>query len=1069
MATVADPGRTDQAARDEIQTALDRTLFVEAGAGTGKTTALVGRIVQLVREGVPMRTIAAITFTEAAAAELRGRVREALEAAAVGEPSLASAAVEVDEAAISTLHAFAQRILSEHPLDAGLPPSFEVLDEIRSGLAFDERWDDVVDQLLGDDALATPILRGRAAGLSFDLLREAALVFDDHWDRLASVDLPLPPLSEVDATPVVDGLRRAVAMGGHCLDTDDGLAQHLGKMAQVADRLGAATSELEVLHLLDRAPQLTCSVGRAASWSCPIDDVRAELTAAQEARGQLMATVKTEVLAHLLDAVRLTTIDAARTRQAQGRLAFHDLLVLARDLVRDHREVRAALREQYRYLLIDEFQDTDPLQVELATMLAEAPSGQEIEPGRLFFVGDAMQSIYRFRRADIRLFSEVRASIDRRLHLTTNHRSVPGVLAWVNALFTELVGDGVDGAQPPYEPLMAARTGPAGRHPRAPVVLLGHQAERPIAAIREAEAAEIAETIDRVVHEEWATRHGPARLRDIAILLPTRTTLPQLELALDRADIAYRVESASLVWGTQEVRDLLAVLSAIDDPTDQVALVSALRSAAFGCGDDELLAFRQAGGRWDLRRDPPPPAPASVTSALAELRALHDQRWWMSVSTIVEKVLRELRFFELAFARPRPRDRWRRLRWVLDQARAFEEDGGGNLRQFVAWALRQADEDARVKESALPEADDDAVRILTIHGAKGLEFPVVILAGLNRPIQKSARKAQVYWDGDRPEVRTWKDFRTAGYDGVADAEQRLERHEQLRLLYVGATRAEDHLIVSVHHAKRGDSHAKMILGVAEQHPDLWRRLDPPDLVLRFPPHVSTPSADPDAPSRRRAWWADRQARIDGYRQVPVRAATAIASLGRLEVLDDDSDGDEELAHGRGRAGTAIGRAVHATLQSVDLSSGAGIDAMAAAQATAEGVGDSAAEVERLARAALASPSVRAAVAGRHWRELYVAAPVGAVTVEGFVDLLYETADGLVVVDYKTDAVRADAEIDAAVARYRLQAAAYALALETSLGRPVAGCRFVFVSGGHARERAVDDLPQAICEVRSLIA
>src|SRR4051794_6866600 len=175
---------SDQAAREEIRTSLDATLFVEAGAGTGKTTALVARIVNLVRSGVPIRQLAAITFTEAAAAELRDRIRSELERAAKSEPQLAGAVAEVDNAVISTLHAFAQRILMEHPLEARLPPSVEVLDEIQAGLAFEQRGAAFLDQRLGDERYADVVLRGMATGLRWDSVEHIARVLGDHWDRL---------------------------------------------------------------------------------------------------------------------------------------------------------------------------------------------------------------------------------------------------------------------------------------------------------------------------------------------------------------------------------------------------------------------------------------------------------------------------------------------------------------------------------------------------------------------------------------------------------------------------------------------------------------------------------------------------------------------------------------------------------------------------------------------------------------------------------------------------------------------------------------------------------------------
>lgn len=229
----------------------------------------------------------------------------------------------------------------------------------------------------------------------------------------------------------------------------------------------------------------------------------------------------------------------------------------------------------------------------------------------------------------------------------------------------------------------------------------------------------------------------------------------------------------------------------------------------------------------------------------------------------------------------------------------------------------------------------------------------------------------------------------------------------------------------------------------------------------------------DSAERRDAWFEARQQRIETLRRVPAYAATELAKLA-TEAIDDpnlekDPPVEEVPPWRRGRAGTAIGRAVHAVLQSIDLASGDALDGAARAQAAAEGIPTRADEVARLVSSALRSSAVQEAVAsGRYWRELYAGAPVGGTVIEGFIDLLYETPDGLVVVDYKTDAVPGAREIDAAVERYRWQGAAYAVALEQSLGRPVARCVFVFARPSGALEREIEDLPAAKNAVRALL-
>jgi ATP-dependent exoDNAse (exonuclease V) beta subunit len=1097
----------DQAAREAIAHDLDHTLFVEAGAGTGKTSALVARLVALVQRGASLTQIAAITFTEAAAAELRERVREALGAASTsGEPGAdrcSDALAHFDDTTISTLHAFAQRVLSEFPVEAGLPPGFDVLDDIQASIDFAERWARFLDRLYADPGLERALTVLGALGFRMARLEALAHLVHDDWDRLVDQSLPpTRPVPAVDPAPILAALDAAIAFAPDCCVTGDLLLEHLeGALTEFRDRLAAAgADEPAVLEVLAERSILGKNRGRQNNWPDK-PAVIAALARADDAVDAEIDALTSPAVDQLLRAVTEFVRASVEERRRAGRLEFHDLLVLARDLVRNDRAVRGALHDRYHRLLLDEFQDTDPLQIELAVLIASDDPAAGAKPwwecsvpsGRLFLVGDPKQSIYRFRRANIELYHRVRDYFGTRLTLSTNFRSRPAVIEFVNSVFAALLvlGDTVN-VQAAYDALVPSRTGDGSVAHAITVVGGEHPKETDLAALRRLEAQELATLIHRVRAEGWlvARRSAdgveftePARYADIAVLLPTRATLPYLEQALDDGGIPARIESQSLVYATAEVQELLAVLTAIDDPADEIAIVAALRAPAFACRDDKLAEFRAAGGKWDYRAGVPPQLPPThpVVTAMHSLRALHDRRWWDTVSETVERVIRERRLMELAVARARPRDHWRRIRFVADAARAFVDGGGTSLRGFVTWLARQVDEEARAVEVVVPEPDDDAVRILTVHGAKGLEFPVVVLAGLG--VADRNVTPMVLWDRDgcpqlqigpreRPSYPSFR-YRSAGYDALFDHEQAAAEAEQIRLLYVAATRARDHLIVSTHHratsSPKPGSHAARLLAPLEAAPDLWLRAPEAGPPLLAGPAAAGPEpADADDG----VFWAEQRARlIDAGRRRPVAAATALATEAAADPnLQKDDVEAERPAYRRGRGGTAVGRAVHAVLQTVDLATGAGLEATARAQALAEGVPEREAEIRALAASALESPVVRTAVerGDARWREVPVAAMVDGVLVEGFVDLLLDTPDGLVVVDYKTDQVPSDAELDAAVARYSVQGAAYAIALETALGRPVVRCVFVFARAASAVEREVADLAAVTASVRALL-
>ncbi len=527
------------------------------------------------------------------------------------------------------------------------------------------------------------------------------------------------------------------------------------------------------------------------------------------------------------------------------------------------------------------------------------------------------------------------------------------------------------------------------------------------------------------------------------------------------------------------------VLQAVDDPTDELALVSALRSPIFGCGDDDLYTFKvEHGGRWDhqvpLPASLPPDHP--VGEALCTLAEWHDARYWSTPSELLDRIVRERRVLEVGFAHGRPRDLWRRVRFVVEQARAFADAEGGSVRDFLAWADLQSSEGARVVETVLPETDDDAVRILTIHGAKGLEFPITIVSGMTTRAGGRRPGVELVFPHDRDTyaVRVSKRVTTEEFERYAPIDEQMDFHEKLRLLYVAMTRARDHLVVSVHRPAKapGDdstkwTHAELVWNAAHDQPGWESFVSSHDDLVVLPRSDGATVVAPPPPA-----WDDWLVARDAARQEAMRQRVVSATRVARDAEAEADGWDPGLAKGprdlelppwnKGRYGTALGRAVHAVLQTVDLATGAGLDDAAAAQAAAEGIVGREDDVAARARVALTTRVVREAVAHGFRREMYVATPVDGTTLEGYVDLVYRRPDGLVVVDYKTDAWTDDADLDRKVARYRLQGAAYAIALQQATAEPVAECVFVFLGADDAREVAVSDLPAAMGEVRAAL-
>ena len=1111
----------DQEARSIIGERLDETLFVEASAGTGKTHSLVERLVNLVATGAAtLDRVAAITFTEAAATELRGRAREGLEKGAEdrsrSEPERINCrrgVDDLDQASIQTLHAFAGALLHERPLEAGLPPGFEVTDETAAGIRFNDAWQEWLDAALEEDSpLAGHLALALSLGVRLGQLKETALEFHRSYSDLldAVFDEPEPP---------GDGAARRIAEAGSEFERlcefslrgwEDPLYRHVrGKLGTIRRMAGTQIGSPASYRLLLRALPLKSTRGRMSHWG---HDPETGANACAALKGLLreldekarlqVDEAKRAALGPILEAMREFVIECAGRRRSEGRPEFHDLLVWTHEMLRDDVEVRDHFRSRFSHLLIDEAQDTDPIQAEIAMFLAEqVPDGTAAESrsaawdritperGKLFVVGDPKQSIYRFRRADVaqmkRLQQRMEESGGSTISLVQNFRSHRPITDWVNRLFGQWMtggdGQGVEGGyvQARYEEMSPRWSGKAGTGTGPRVWALGDVAvEGPMDAVRSKEHRDIASLLAQIVDHQWlildaeATSatgrevYSPATYSDICILIPTRTGLANLEKEIARLGIPYRLESASLVFETQEMRDLLNFLRAADDPSDQVATVAALRSPAFGCSDVDLLRHYEDGGSFDYLRDPAPDGVGIVSEGLGVLRDFHCRRVWEPASVVVDRFIRERGLMEAAVGHPRMREQWRRYRFMVEQARQFAEVGGGSLRAFVDWVEDQIEEGARVTEVPLPEPDEEAVRVMTVHGSKGLEFPVVILAGLNS--NPGGRSPGVLIDRETGSVEVGigsgaDHLGTPGYELMAEREKLVTAAEHVRLMYVAATRARDHLVLSLRRQsspRAGNSAAAVISGHMADSPELWEQVEPcPRGQTASPdPHLEpegTGAQGEHSPEARDRWKSRRKRLIDEKARPSSVAATALSGG------DEGDKAEQETAEPwrRGRAGTSLGRAVHAVMQSIDLDTGEGIDDRARVQASAEGIPDLESEIGELCRVAVESEIVRrAVVSGRLWREVPVAAATGDGSLHGFIDLLFEERDGLVVVDYKTDRVGPE-ETSESSARYRLQGGAYAHAVQRVTGRRVKEVVFLYL---HTRaEERLDELPRAM--------
>ena len=501
-----------------------------------------------------------------------------------------------------------------------------------------------------------------------------------------------------------------------------------------------------------------------------------------------------------------------------------------------------------------------------------------------------------------------------------------------------------------------------------------------------------------------------AVLQDVCILIRSRTGLGILTRALEAAGVPYRLEGNSLVFGTQEVQDLLNCLRAIDDPSDQVSVVAALRSQAFACSDVDLARWRDAAGTWNYqsnlldedilvnenrekrRQETLELGEAfPVRTGLLKIRAYHELRQTTGVARLIAEFIREMRLEELDLAEHRPREVWRRRRFLGEQARQLEYAAETNpgtapltLTTFLRWADMQQEEGARITEVTSPEADDDAVRIMTMHAAKGLEFPIVILLGLEH--DPSGIREAVLFDSstDLTEVKLGG-LKTPGYSTLEEREKVHDAAELVRLAYVGSTRARDHLIVSTYQSTAQGNRQKN--GIVAKIHSLCEDAPLPHAVssANVDSEIGWSGSVTGAPARTETeydpgnWQSERvdsiQRRSFPQAVTATRIARAVAPR-EVEIEDKDSERTTEPIRRAGRGGTAFGSALHAVLQGAlermsfklplpddvlvdDLMADLdpAIEQMARQHAKDQGVSASSDDVARLAHRALRSPAV----------------------------------------------------------------------------------------------------------------
>ncbi len=1063
-------------------TTFDKNVVVVAGAGTGKTTLLVERLIYLLLGvGTGPEAIVAVTFTEKAANEMRLRLERELRAGLLVTGGAATddrwvgrleelrdrfqvstrlvrerihAALDaLPRATIGTIHSLARQLLSLHPMEGGVAPGFEV-DAGQPGpefeRLFEECWAAWLDEELGDKPQRRRLWEKATDSFELNDLRDLAAVLcrpsvaaELAAGRLVPGELPAQVVEWV-------GALRAAAMrkGGK------------GKLPAQCD----AAVRIFDAFLGGRAPEPEPVMETITKAAASADTIEA-LEVAQGFRA-----ADDEAVRMAIDVVRPFVEGLAERYRREGYVGFDGLIVYARDLLARHQRVRQEAKRRVRALLVDEFQDTDPVQQQLLLFLAERvddhalTAGEVVlEAGKLFVVGDPKQSIYRFRGADVEVFRRVQKQVTDQggLHvdLVTNFRSHAGVIDVVNEGFSRLLAGGkYQAGYVSIEPKPDRGVGP-------PVEVWGIDAAS-AEEVRAVEAREVARYLAEAVGQELRRDDGTiGRLewRDAAILMRSMSSVHQYLEALRERDIPYVVEGEKHFYAAEEVIELVNLLGAIADPNDRIALIGVLRSPIFGLTDVEVCALAESDA-LDYRMEGPTQA---SKRAYELLNSLAGRARAVPPAALVDAIFEKTPLLDLLAeghqGEQRTANVWK-VRQLVEQA---SRRLGGDLVEVVRALRRSAKDEREEGESPLADETLNAVRVMSVHKAKGLEFGLVFVVNL------AARGK-----GRELETGAWIDEHL-GVAGLAvlpsitrtgawlrREEQVREKEEERRILYVAMTRARERLVLS------GKRHPSEYMGLlveafggeilaTEGEVAVGRaRLMCRPIAQGKEVPVKPPAREKGA---RATDWKPYASRWEERGEEARRCKE-----GRRRVtptmLDEEAAPSKERGGGKGGdgLGRAIGQVCHAVLAGWDFGAAHGPDLSAAVERALQGLEGlvfSTAKAAKIAKEAyevlatfLESPyAKRLAKAEILGREVpFFMREEDGRLVSGAIDVVYRLEGALIVADWKTDDI-APSELKEAAARHANQARYYREAIERAGWGKVSRFDLVYLRLGEAVE------------------
>ncbi|SDW67289.1 ATP-dependent helicase/nuclease subunit A [Marininema mesophilum] len=810
------------AEQQEAVNCLDQDCIVAAGAGSGKTRVLVERFLSILKrhlsEKDPLSMVVAMTFTEKAATEMKHRVREGIaqemrgaqeEGRSVEADQWYRILSDLERARISTIHSFCASLLREHPVEAMIDPDFRVLEELEAESLLKRAITSILPEWMAklnpSVAMERLILRWGVAGTRERLAQLYQEMTGHGWVPEQLGNLTGKHLRETEKRLIKAEqklLQRVLLAGDGMLTLAGGklCSRFQEDWPRLKKELQSADYRMErVGLLLEIKGLLGGNWGRKEEILVPRDRLKEECLELQSVSdGVSWIKGEHEVVPFLLSAIKGMHQKYNEEKEMAGVLDFDDLQSRAVRLLQESSGVAQKVRGQIRYLMVDEYQDTNDFQKKLTDLLLPGPGGERI-PGKWFVVGDAKQSIYRFRGADVSVFGRTRREIEesggKEVALLDNFRSEASLVQFVNALFGRLMSS--DPECDNYYRDTRAHRDPGEEEGRVEFLPIPERAKE-AGDHRQWEATAIAKRIGELIEEGTSPQ-------EIAILLQAMTHVKILENALLQAGIPYYVVKGDGFFTRQEILDVYHLLRYLADPNDRLALTGLLRSPFCGISDETLWVISR-GEAWEkewvkgLNMESLSPREHNKLTCFAELiaqwRRLNGR---VTVAELLEQAVEESGYRYVSWAFPQGSQIVANVDKFLRLLRTWQREAPYSLQRVCKMINQWIQEGVRETEAKVETEDGASVKLMTIHQSKGLEFPVVFIPDLSRKLPpetidvKADRECGLVFclsetDLSRLETYRWR--------GVKNRESQLAREESLRLFYVAITRAEERIVFS---------------------------------------------------------------------------------------------------------------------------------------------------------------------------------------------------------------------------------------------------------------------------------